>query len=74
MAIIAPAAIAENGWQFFTKCRCDGILKWKYRHPGKPNLELHWWVGYYQFKVMNQNTTKIPLTKISKLDEILKSL
>ncbi len=74
MAIIAPEAIANNGWQFYEKCRCDGILKWTFRHPDKPKLELEWWVGYYQFKIMNQNMTKVPLTKVAKLDEILKGL
>lgn len=74
MALIEPEALSLNGWTFYEKCRCNRILKWKYRNPLFPDLELQWLVSYFQFKIMNKNTTKIGLTAISHLDAVLKSL
>jgi hypothetical protein len=72
--IIAPEAITSNGWLLHEKCRCNNIRKYKFRHPEYPDLELEWWISYHQFKVMQGNTTKIPLTKIGQADSVLKSL
>ena len=74
MAVIAPEAIAGNGWQFYEKCRCKKILTYVYRNPAHPDLELRWQVNNFMFKIMNKNTTKVPLTPLAKMDEILKSL
>ena len=51
MMIQTPQALIDNGWNYYEKCRCQRILKYKYRHPGKPGLELEWWVKYFQFKI-----------------------
>lgn len=72
--IQTPKALTDNGWNYYEKCRCQRILKYKYRHPGKPGLELEWWVKYLQFKITEKNKTKIPLTKIGELDNTLKNL
>lgn len=69
-----PAAIANNGWLFYQKCKCGGILKQKYRHPDKPGLQLEWWVRYYQFKITQLSKTKIPQIPLSKLEDTLKNL
>lgn len=74
MAVVAPEAIINNGWMFYEKCRCHRVKTYKYRHSEKPDLELWWRVDYFEFKIMDRNTTKVPLTKISQLDEILKQL
>ena len=71
----APDAIAANGWVFYEKCRCQRILKYKYRHPAHPDLELEWWPNTYQFKITYQATkTKVPPTSIKKLSEILQAI
>ena len=72
--IEAPIALTNNGWNFYEKCRCQNILKYKYRHPDKPGMQLEWWVKYYQFKITEKNKTKIPPTKIGELDNILKNI
>ena len=69
-----PAAIANNGWLFYEKCKCGGILKYKYRHPEKPGLQLEWWVKYFQFRITNYSKTKVQQTPIAKLEETLKPL
>ncbi len=74
MALIVPETITNNGWVFHEKCRCSGVRKYKFRHPQYPDLQLEWWISYGQFKIMNKNTTKIPLTKLSELDKIQKEL
>lgn len=74
MGIIEPTAIRTNGWFFIAKCRCGGILKYKYRHPQKKTLELHYWVKHKRFLIMEFSKTKIPLTAIDKIDDILKSV
>jgi hypothetical protein len=74
MALIIPEAITNNGWEFHEKCKCTGVRKWKFRNKKYPSLELEWWISYYQFKIMDKNMTRVPLTKLAKLDEILKAL
>lgn len=70
-----PPALAEYGWTFYEKCRCSGILKYKYRNPDHDGLELEWFVKYYQFRITyNGRQTKVPVTKIEDLDKILKAL
>jgi hypothetical protein len=72
--IVAPAALSEYGWYFHEKCRCGGILKWKFRHKDKPGYQLEWLVRYFQFKVMNGNSTAVGMTKIADLENVLKTL
>jgi len=69
-----PTALAENGWQFYEKCNCQRTLKYRYIHPNKPGLKLEWIVRFQQFSISDKGLTKVPLTKLSKLDEVLKSL
>ena len=70
-----PAALSENGWAFHEKCRCSGIMKYRYRSAAHPDLELEWWVKYQIFKITYRgSTTKIPQTKIANLDQTLKAL
>lgn len=72
--IVFPEAFIINGWTFYEKCKCQRIKKYKFRNTAFPKLELEWWINYYQFKIMDGNTTKIPLTKIGLADQTLKSL
>lgn len=74
MAVVIPDAITTNGWSEYERCVCTGIKKIKFRHPSFPTYELEWWCSYHQFKVMNGNTTKVPLTRILFADETLKAL
>lgn len=74
MAVVTPAAIIEHGWNFYEKCKCNRVLTYKYRHPDKPDLELWWRVDQLVFKIMNRNSTKVPLTKMALLDVTLRSL
>ena len=70
-----PAALALNGWDFYEKCRCSGIMKRRYRSTAHPDLELEWWVKYGQFRITYRgSTTKVPLAKIAELDKTLKEL
>ncbi len=69
-----PEILTLNGWKFYEKCRCQNILKYKFRNANKPGLEIEWWISYYQFKVTEKNKTKIPPTKMGELDNILKTL
>ena len=64
------AVLRDAGWNFWEKCRCGGVLKWKYRHPGKPGLELEWWIKYYQFRITDRRKVKIPATKIENLKQL----
>lgn len=73
--LIEPQAIATHGWQYYSKCRCGGILKHKYRNPSYPELELEWWVKYGQFRITYRGTqTKVAPTAVSQLNEVLNSL
>lgn len=74
MAVVIPEAITKHGWELYEKCHCGGVKLWKFRHPMFPTYELHWQVSYFNFKIMNGNSTKIPLTKILLAEDILKSL
>lgn len=74
MALEIPSAIAENGWQFYTKCTCGGSLKYKYRNDNKPGYELHWLVRARQFKLLLNAKLIVSLKPISELDSTLKSL
>lgn len=74
MPIVIPVAILSNGWILHEKCKCNQIKKYKFRNPAFPTLELEWWISYFQFKVMDGNSTKIPLTRIALVDQTLKSL
>jgi len=70
-----PSALALNNWKFYEKCRCSGIAKWKYRNAAFPDLELEWWVKHYCFRITYRGkSTKVPQTKIEKLDKILSEL
>ena len=70
-----PPLLQEYGWKFYEKCRCSGAMKYKYRNENFKDLELEWWKDYYKFKITYNGTrTKIPLTKLEKLEEILKAL
>lgn len=67
--------LSDNGWAFYEKCRCTGISKVKYRSKTHPELELELWSKHAQFKITYRGaSTKIPLTKISQLEETLKAL
>lgn len=68
---IIPQPIEDHGWNFFEKCRCGGTLKYKFKHPNKPDMLLIWMPTYRQFKIQDKNITKIPVTKIEKLQETL---
>jgi len=73
--IIPPAALEEDGWKFYEKCKCHNILKYKYINPKHRGLVLEWWVKYSQFKITYQeSTTKIAITKLSLLEKTLKEL
>ena len=70
-----PAALALNGWTYYDKCRCVGMMKYKYRSKAHPDLELEWWTKYNQFKITYRgSSTKVPLSKVSNMDKILKEL
>lgn len=70
-----PAALAANGWAFYERCRCAGRMKYKYRNPAHPELELEWWVKYYCFRITYLGrSVKVPPTKIGLLDKTLKEL
>lgn len=71
MTIETPNAITDNGWYFYSKCTCGGILKHKFRHTNKPGLELHWYVRKDNFLIKSYNTIKVQLTPISNLQQIL---
>jgi hypothetical protein len=66
--------LRNAGWHFYEKCRCGGVLKWKYRHPDKPGLELEWWLKYYQFQITERNKVKVPPTRIENLKTQLEQL
>ncbi len=68
-----PQAITDNGWQYYDKCRCGGILQYKYRHSSKPGFEIRWLIKYFKFKITQDNKLCVGLTKMEKLDETLKS-
>lgn len=71
---VQPQALADNGWVFHEKCRCQRVLKYKYRNPQLPGYEVEWWVKFYQFRIKEKAKTKVSLTKISLLDQTLKNL
>ena len=72
--IVTPQAIIDNGWNLYTICRCNSMLKHKFNHPEKPSLQLHWWVKYQMFVVMEYAKVKVQQTSISELENILKNL
>jgi hypothetical protein len=66
--------ITENGWSFYTKCRCGGLLKYKFRNENHKGLELEWWCKNSLFCIMRGKRTEVAVTRIDKLEETLKAL
>lgn len=74
-SIVEPTALAEKEWEFYEKCRCKNITKYKYRNKNFPDLELEWWIKLYRFRITYRGTkTKVKPTKITLLDTVLKDL
>jgi len=67
--------ILSAGWYFYEKCRCSGIIKYKYRNKVLNSLELEWWAKRSMFKVTYRgSSTKIPPTSVMKLEKTLNEL
>ena len=69
-----PEIISSAGWVYFEKCRCGGILKYKFKHPAKKGLVLEWMVLYSKFRMVERNKIKVPATALSKLNEVWQTL
>ena len=69
-----PEIITNGGWTYFEKCRCSGILKYKFKHADKPGLVLEWLVLYAKFKIINRNKVKVAATPLSKYNEVWQTL
>jgi hypothetical protein len=69
-----PEIITNVGWKYYEKCRCGGILKYKFRHEQKPGLTLEWFVLYAKFRIVERNKLKVPATALSKLEDVWKTL
>lgn len=66
-----PLIITQNGWIKKEQCECGGILKVKFNNVKYPGYILEWWVKYYQFKMVKDNSTIQPQTALSGLSEYL---
>ena len=69
-----PLRILEAGWEYHSKCRCNGSLTYNFRHPEKPKHELNWFVHYGQFKIMEGRKTRARATKLDQLEATLQNL
>jgi hypothetical protein len=66
--------ITNNGWLFYSKCRCGGLLKYKFRNENHKGLELEWWCKNGLFCIMRGKRAEVAVTKIEKLEETLLAL
>ena len=70
-----PPELAAHGWQYFDSCQCSGGYKVMYRHPVLTELELEWHPKGRWFRITYKgSSTKVPPTKIEKLEKILNVL
>lgn len=69
-----PEMITSAGLQYFEKCRCGGMLKYKFKHPQKNGYTVEWLVLYAKFKVVNRNKVIVAATPLSKFTETWQTL
>jgi hypothetical protein len=68
------AKLLERGWNYSEKCRCGGILKYKYTNPNHRGLVLEWLYKYSKFTIKRLKRTEVALCNLDLLEEKLNTL
>jgi hypothetical protein len=68
------AILQERGWNYTEKCRCGGVLKYKYSNANYKGLVFEWWYKYSKFTVKRLKRSVITLSNLDLVEEKLNTL